>query len=184
MPIPANRSGRAATIRAISSLMMSASASPAAGANQCDNSSGMGDSTWKSTPSSRMSESRRSMSQDRESILRNTRPAIITSASSSDLISILGHAGSSMPRSGIRAGTRCVWTSTTAAILDFPASPPPLTDFASRRTPVTPRAPSRPGSGYPSSTTPSQNVRIGAAECRRDLLARRTRTRKDSRPGQ
>jgi hypothetical protein len=80
IPMPAKLRGALAIMAAISSFMILARYSASSGGSQCDNSSGIGDNTCMSVPSSTMSDSRRSTSQDRVSILRNTLPAIITAA--------------------------------------------------------------------------------------------------------
>ena len=80
--MPAKCRGALEIMAAVCSLMTSARYSASRAGSQCDNSSGIGDSTCMSVPSSAISGRRCSTSHERASILRNTLPPIITAAPS------------------------------------------------------------------------------------------------------
>src|SRR5882757_2674127 len=93
MPMPMNCPGLALQSSAMPSLIYRHSASASPAGNQCDSSSGIGETTCTSTSSADMSSMRRAASQLLESMTRNTLPPTITAVPSAPLRSIEGQTG-------------------------------------------------------------------------------------------
>src|ERR1700716_872656 len=119
MPMPMNFLGSALQSSAMPSLICRHSASASGPGNQCDSSSGIGETTCTSTSSADMSSMRRMASQLRESMTRNTLPPTMTAAPSAPLRSIEGQSGFRPACCGMLPGTKWVWISMASATTRF-----------------------------------------------------------------
>src|SRR6266702_8823021 len=120
MPIPMKCLGLALQSSTMPPLMYRHSASASAAGNQCDSSSGIGETTCTSTSSADMSSMRRAASQLLESMTRNALPPTMTAAPSAPLRSIDGQSGLRPACCGMLPGTKWVWMSMASATTRFP----------------------------------------------------------------